>query len=206
MKNYNEVLVGLFTVLNGDLEILFLKKDSEPYLGYWILPSKIVKDGTFNQEANSIIKEKIGLENVDVYQSYTFSDLDRYPDKRVIATSYLALVDSKTIDLKMVDTKYEKKWFKINEIPKMGFDHSLITNKLINDLKNLLKNKELLLKFFPSDFTLNELQHFFESLEGKKLDRRNFRKRVLNLDIIEPTGDKSDNKLGRPAVLYKFKD
>ena len=206
MKSYNEVLVGLFTVQDGSLEILFLKKNNDPYAGYWILPSNIVKKDNFEQEANNIILEKIGLENIKVYQSYTFSDLDRYPDKRVIATSYFGLVDSKTIDLKMIDTKYEKKWFKINEIPKMGFDHSIITNKLINDLRKLLLDQKLIVKFFPSDFTLGELQLFFESLEGKKLDRRNFRKRILNLDMIEKTGDKSDNKVGRPATLYKFKD
>lgn len=206
MKNYNEVLIGLFTVENGYLKVLLLKKKSEPYKGYWILPNEFLSKDTLEDTAHKIIKDEFGLKDVDIYQSHTFSETNRYENKRVVGTSFIALVDSQTINLKMKEVKNENAWFKIKEIPKMGFDHNKVITKLTADLKKMLLDDKLIKTFFPSDFTLSELQKLYEQLLNKKLDRRNFRKRIFKLDILEETGVLSDGKLGRPAMLYRFKD
>ena len=98
------------------------------------------------------------------------------------------------------------KWFLINELPKIGYDHEEIAINSIETLKKKLLTSESLKTLFPSDFTLPELQKIYEQILGKQLDRRNFRKKFLSLDLIEDTNEKNIGCNGRPAKLYRFKE
>lgn len=206
-NNFIETLVSVFTIENGQIKVLLLKKQKEPYNGYWILPGNVLYNNeTLKQNVISVLDEKLGLPEVLVKQCHTFSDLERYNQKRVLAVSYLGLIDSQTLKLKKQSRdNYESTWFNINELPKLAYDHGRILKCNISYLKDLLKNSEYLNLLFPSDFTLTELQKVYEQILDKKLDRRNFRKKIFNLNQIEETGDKTDHKSGRPAKLYRFK-
>ncbi|MBP3920025.1 MAG: NUDIX hydrolase [Bacilli bacterium] len=199
-----EVIANIFTVIDGKIKILLTKKTNEPYKGYWMLPSKMLNEGTIEDNINILLKEQIQTENIYLEQDYTFSSINRVPNDKVIAVSYICIVDGVTAQ--KINNNSELVWFSINEIPKMAFDHKEIIDKSINKLKIRLVNTNVLKCLFPSDFTLPELQCIYEFILDKKLDRRNFRKKFIGLDLIEDTGYKNDGKNGRPAKLYKFKD
>lgn len=202
-----EILTNIFTVENGILKILLKRKKEEPYKGYWTLPGEILKNTeTIENKLEEILSESLGTTEVYKKQNYTFSDINRNPNKRILATSYITLIDSKTKELKSTKLNQESQWFPINEIPKIAFDHKQIIEKAQELLKTTLSNSTVLKKLFPSDFTLPELQSIYESIMNTKLDRRNFRKKFITLGLIEETGNKSEGRSGRPAKLYKFKE
>lgn len=203
-----EALINIFTVEKGKLKILLVRKKDEPYKGYWTLPNKIItNEETIEDGINLILQEQIGLNEIYHEQDYTFSSINRNPNERIIGTSYIGLTDSKTIEIKREKKdEIETKWFLINEIPKMAYDHKEIIEKSIEKLKTKLVNSNVLKSLFPSDFTLPELQNIYESILNTTLDRRNFRKKFISLGLIEDTGYKNEGGNGRPAKLYKFKE
>ena len=201
-----EVLAPIFTIENGAFKILLIRKKSEPYKGYWILPGGMVsKDKTIDEAISENVLEQAGIDNLSFEQSYVFSDLDRVPNKRVIAVSLLSIVDEFKIKAHQVDTKYEVSWFSIDKLPKIGYDHGSVIEVAISQLKTKLNQSKTLQQIFPSDFTLPEIQKIYEQVSAKELDRRNFRKKFLKLDLIEETGYKAPSVTGRPAKLYRFK-
>ena len=211
MNNENtvfvEVLTNIFTVEKGKLKILLARKNTEPYKGYWELPNKILSnEETLEETKEKILEETIGTSNIYTEQNYTFSKLDRNPNNRILATSYIGLIDSKTIEIKNKKNENNWEWFTINELPKIAFDHKEVIENATELLKTKLVSANILKKLFPSDFTLPELQEIYENIMNKKLDRRNFRKKFINLGLIEDNGYKSEGRSGRPAKLYRFKE
>ena len=211
MNNENtvfvEVLTNIFTVEKKKIKILLARKNTEPYKGYWELPNKILSnEETLEETKKKILEETIGTSNIYTEQNYTFSKLDRNPNNRILATSYIGLIDSKTIEIKNKKNENNWEWFTINELPKIAFDHKEVIENATELLKTKLVSANILKKLFPSDFTLPELQEIYENIMNKKLDRRNFRKKFINLGLIEDTGYKSEGRSGRPAKLYRFKE
>lgn len=199
-----ESLINIFTVEKGKLKILLERKKEDPYKGYWILPNETLKkDTTLEVTIESILNRTINTSKIYTEQNYTFSGIDRYPGNRIISTSYIGLVDNKKVKL---NQESELNWFNLNELPKIGYDHKEIIDSSKELLKTKLVNTTILKNLFPSEFTLPELQSVFESIMNKNLDRRNFRKKFLNLNLIEETGNNSVGGSGRPAKLYKFKE
>lgn len=207
-NNYLETLISIFTIDKGELKVLLLRKKTEPYKGYWTLPGNYLRnDETLEDNITDAVLDKTGLLSVYLEQCYTFSMLDRAPETRIIATSFIGLVDSKSVEIKREERpEYETAWFSIDELPKLGYDHESIISRNIDYLKKKIVNSNVLKSLFPSDFTLPELQHVYEQILGKELDRRNFRKKFIGLDLIEDTLEKNTGFNGRPAKLYRFKD
>ena len=207
-KNENKILletmINLYTVDKGKLKILLERKKEEPYKGYWTLPNDILeKDKTLETTIESILNKTINTSSIYIEQNRTFSEIDRNPNNRVVATSYIGLVDNRIIKL---NEEQEINWFSLDELPKIGYDHKEIIEESKKLLKTKLVNTTILKNLFPSDFTLPELQSVFESIMNKKIDRRNFRKKFFTLNLIEETGYNSIGGSGRPAKLYKFKE
>lgn len=204
--NQIEVLISLFTIDNGKLKVLLIRKENDPFKGYWMLPSNLLMTSeTIEECAKETILEFSGIEDIYLKQCNIFSKIDRLPNDRILGNSLIGLVDKETLLLKKKKTFFEDVWFPIEEIPKMVYDHGDILKDAINYLKSILNNPDILKKLFPSDFTMPELQIVYEQILGKKLDRRNFRKKMLMIDLLEETGDKNNNKMGRPAKMYRFK-
>lgn len=210
-RNYNQLLeslIGVFTADKGKIKILLIRKKVDPYKGYWILPGNMVANTeTLENNITDVVYDKLGLPNLYIEQGYTFSNLDRDPEDRIIATTFFGLIDSITLMIKQQEREdIEKKWFPIDQIPKLGYDHDVIILRLLNTLKRRIVNSNILKLLFPSDFTLPELQKVYEQILGIKIDRRNFRKKLLNLGFIEDTGEVNEGYTGRPAKLYRFKE
>ena len=199
-----ESLINIFTVEKGKLKVLLERKKEDPYKGYCILPKETLKkETTLEITIESILNRTINTSKIYTEQNYTFSKIDRYPGSRVITTSYIGLVDNKKVKL---NDELELNWFNLEELPKIGYDHKGIIENAQQLLKTKLVNTTILKNLFPNEFTLPELQSVFESIMNKKLDRRNFRKKFLTLNLIEETGNNNLGGSGRPAKLYKFKE
>lgn len=203
-----ETLIGIFTVDKGKIKILMMRKKTDPYKGYWILPGEMLsKNETLEDNITDVVCDKLGLPTMYIEQCHTFSNLNRHLDNRVLATAFIGLIDNITLVLKKQEREdIELEWFDINSIPKTGYDHDKIINKLVEYLKKRIINSNILKILFPSDFTLPELQKVYEQILNVNIDRRNFRKKLINLGYVIDTGDVNEGFMGRPAKLYRFND
>ena len=207
-NNIVETLISIFTVDKGDLKVLLIKNKVDPYKGYWILPGSPLKNNeTLEDNITDAVLDQTGLLKVYLEQCYTFSNLSRYPENRVLAVSFMGLVDSISVELKCeLREDYETEWFNVCGLPKLGYDHDDVIKRNIDYLKKRIVNINTLKSLFPSDFTLPELQKVYEQILDKKIDRRNFRKKFISMDLIEDTGEFNIGCNGRPAKLYRFKE
>ena len=173
-----------------------------------MLPGSILNNNeTLEDNVTDVVCDTLGLPTMYIEQCYTFSNLNRDPNNRVVATTFIGLIDNITMVLKRQEREeIELAWFDINSIPKMGYDHDKIINKLIDYLKKRIINSNILKILFPSDFTLPELQKVYEQVLNTEIDRRNFRKKLVNLGYVIDTGDVNEGYMGRPAKLYRFND
>lgn len=200
-----EALASILTIIDGKFKILLTRRKTEPYKGYWVLPSELLdKDSTLEETIDNCVSSKLGLNKLEFEQGVACSELDRNPSKRVIGISYVSIVDSRTVETLEVNDSLD--WFEIDKLPKLGYDHSDIIMESVEMIKHKLRESTTLKKMFPSDFTLPEIQRMYEQVLEHDLDRRNFRKKFLKADLIEETGYKSLGNNGRPAKLYRFKE
>lgn len=207
MNNYLvQTLIGIFTIDKGKIKILLMRKKTDPYKGYWILPGNFLKDEPLEVNVEDSISN-IGLPNLFYQQAKTYNNIELDQDKKVLSISYIGLIDNITCALKSIKIDgIDLEWFDVNSIPKTAFDQNLVISDLYSYFKSRIVNSNILKILFPSDFTLPELQKIYEQVLNTKLDRRNFRKKLINLGYIIDTGDINEGYTGRPAKLYRFKE
>ncbi len=198
--------VLLFTVVDNDLKILLIKRNLEPFKGSWALPGGFVKiDESLDDAALRELKEEGNVDNVYLEQLFTFGDPRRDPRTRVITVTYLALADSTSWDLRSGGDASEAKLFSLKKLPTLAFDHKKIVEYGKERLIAKTGYSNIVMGLLPEVFTLTELQKKYEVILDTKIDKRNFRKKIVSTGILEPTGKKSDGKAHRPAAFYKFK-
>ena len=195
----------IFGFDNGRLEVLLIKRAIEPSKGEWALPGGfILKNEDIDKSAERILKETSGLKDIFMEQLSVFGDVDRYPVRRVITIGYYALVSpDKYILYPGVDTS-EVKWFPFSKIPKLPFDHNKIITEAIKKLRDRVKHRPVGFELLPKKFTLPKLQSLYESILAIELDKRNFRKKLLNLNLVIKLDEKEKDNIRRAAYLYKF--
>ena len=202
------VITALFTIEQGIIKVLLIKRKNEPFLGDWVLTGGAL----FNNEdletgALRELEEKTGITGVEIKQFKAFGKVDRSPVMRMVAVGFVGIIDSKRVNL-LRETKNTSNadWFPIDKIPPLGFDHEEILHDALLELRKQIVKSNILKSLFPDGVTMPELQKTYEAILDKKFDRRNFRKKILNLDLIEDT-NKSDRFEGnKPAKVYKFKE
>lgn len=200
------VITTLFTVEKGDVKVLLVKRTNNPFNGYWALPSgalynnELLVDG-----AKRELKEKTGIENVTFEMCGVFDKLDRSSLQRMIGISFIGVIDIEKVTLLKSTLKTSNaEYFSIKNIPTLAYDHNEIIDYSLNVLKEKIVNTNILKSLFPNDFTLPELQKVYETVLETKLDRRNFRKKLINLGIISDTNKYEVFEGKKPAKLYKF--
>lgn len=203
--NQLEIIINLFTIENGMIKILLLKRTEEPFKNYWFLPSNLLMTSeTIEECAKATVYEYTNFEYIDLIQCNIFSQIDRLPNERIIANSLIGIVPNIVLNHHRYRKNIECEWFPINDIPKTVYDHTKIIEDAITFLKKQICDHHLIQNFLEEDFTLPELQSIYECAYGKKLDRRNFRKRMLATGKIIDSGKKVKKETGRPPRLYHF--
>ncbi len=200
------LISSIFTVDKGIVKVLLIKRKNNPYNGMWALVGgALYNDEDLMEGLNREIFEKTGLKNIDLRLCNVFGKKDRAPLIRMVAVSYIGLVDLKNVELLKETLKTSNaEWFSITEIPALAYDHNEILTDSINKLKIAILRTDILRSLYPLGFTLPEIQKVYELILNKKLDRRNFRKKLLSLNLIYDT-EKKVNFVGRkPANIYKF--
>ena len=196
----------IFGFDKGSLKLLLLKRNFEPAKGSWSLMGGFVQDGeSVDDAAKRVLAELTGLENVYMEQVGTFGEVDRDPGERVISVAYYALININEYDRNLVQ-QHNAHWAEINENPPLVFDHPQMVKQARIMLQKKASSEPIGFNLLPSLFTLFQLQSLYEAIYGEPLDKRNFRKRVADLNYIEKTDkiDKTGSKRG--AALYKFNE
>ena len=202
------VITALFTVEQGITKVLLIKRKNEPFFGDWVLTGGALYNNE-DLEAGALreIKEKTGITEVKINQFKAFGKVDRSPVMRMVAIGFIGILDSKRVNL-LRETKNTSNadWFPIDKIPPLGYDHEEILHEAILELRKQIVKSNILKSLFPDGVTMPELQKTYEAILDKKFDRRNFRKKILNLDLIEDTNRSDRFEGNKPAKVYKFKD
>ena len=198
--------VVVFSVVEGELKVLLIKRKNWPFEGRWAIPGGFVEiDEPLEDAAARELYEETGVEGVYLEQFYTFGQPDRDPRTRVISVAYLALVDAGQLQPRAADDAADVGWFSVHEPPPLAFDHVDILKRALQRLRHKLESTALGSLFMPEEFTLSELRRAYERILNEKLDGRRFRRRILAADILEETGKR--RRGGRRAArLYRLKD
>lgn len=202
------VITTLFTVDKGVVKVLLVKRTNEPFNGYWALPGgAMYNNETLEDGAKRELKEKTGLENIKLELGNIFDDVNRSNLQRMIGVSFLGVINTKGIELQKETMKTSNAdFFAIDKVPKLAYDHNLVIDKSLVILKEKILKSSILKDLLPEEFTLPELQKVYETLLNKELDRRNFRKKLLNDGIIWAVNKDAVFNGKKPAKLYCFKD
>ena len=186
MKYMNEleVLINLFTIEKGVLKVLLVRRDIEPYRGYWMLPTGLLlSNETIEECSREVLYEWLGLKDIHLENCGIYSELKRIPVERVIGSSLTGIIDIDSFNIKRKKNIESFAWFSVDEIPKVVYDHDQIIMDASKYIRKRLRQIDFLKHLFPSDFTLPELQMTYEQIIGKSLDRRNFRKKIINIKM-----------------------
>ena len=198
----------IFTVDKGIVKVLLIKRKNEPYKDLWaIVGGALYNNETIEDGIRREIKEKTGLTNINLYFSNIASEINRSPLKRMIAINYIGVIDKESSILKNTAKTQNADWFSLDRVPsKLAYDHSKLLSIARENLKKLIVSSNILKELFPNGFTLPELQKTYETILEKKVDRRNFRKKIISLGLIEETNKTEIFEGRRPAKKYQFKN
>ena len=197
--------LAIFTLLKRALHVLLIKRRHEPFAGMWALPGGFVHlDESLEHAARRELREESGVEDVYLEQLYTFGDPDRDPRTRVITVAYIALVRAEQQHLHAATDAAKVAWFPAYDPPDLAFDHRQILDYAVTRLRYKLEYTALAFELLPEEFTLTELQETYEHVLNEPLDKRNFRRKVLQADVLEETGGRRVGE-HRPARLYRFR-
>jgi 8-oxo-dGTP diphosphatase len=199
--------VVIFTLRENQLHVLLVQRGEEPFAGVWALPGGFVKmDESLEEAACREMAEETGLQDAYLEQLYTYGDLNRDPRGRVVTVAYFALIPSDAPIHKEGGSDAQRaEWFQIEALPPLAFDHDQIVAYALRRLRYKLEYTAAGFELLPEEFTLSELQHTYEMILGEKLDKRNFRRRIQQAEIIEPTPHMRGGE-GRPARLYRYRE
>jgi 8-oxo-dGTP diphosphatase len=197
------VLVVIFTVDGGHLHVLLVRRSADPFKGYWSLPGGLfARSETMDQAAVRKLDDETGVTDVFLEQLYTFCDLD---GRGSIAAVYFALVDSRRAELAR-RRAWRPAWHPVDHLPQLAFDNGRVIDYAFQRLRAKLAYSNVAYSLLPTEFTLSQLQRAYEAILARPLDKRNFRKRMLSLGIIEATGRTATEGRHRPAQLYAFRE
>ena len=195
--------IVVFTAIDGILNLLLVERAEWPYRGRWALPGGFVEiDESLKRAALRELREETGARAAFLEQLGAFGRPDRDPRERVITVAYVALLPADRLTLRAGSDARSVRLFDVDALPELAFDHATIVQRARARLRKELDESLIARELMPAIFTLPELQRVTEAVTGESLDKRNFRKKVRALGIVEATGRKSCGSAQRPAMLY----
>lgn len=202
------VIATIFTVDHGEVKVLLIKRTNEPYKDKWAL----VGGALYNNEdlltgLKREVYEKSGIKDINFYLVDVHGKVNRSPVMRMVAISYMGIIDINSVNiLKNTLKTSDAEWVRIDQVSDLAYDHAEIIASSFEALKVKILNSNILASLFPNGFTMPEIQRIYEAILGNKYDRRNFRRKLLSLNLIEDTLEEVKFAGTKPAKLYRFKD
>ncbi len=197
----------IFCLVNGELNVLLIQRTNEPFKGAYALPGGYNAVGDTTRDAlQRVLTTKVGISPDDlplVEQLYAFDTVARDPRGHAVSVTYIALVHN--IELRQTEATQSPEFYPVNDLPQLAFDHQAIITHALERLRMRITATNAIYTMLPNQFTLTQLQTAYEAILGHKLDKRNFRKKFLSFEILEPTDHYQQDGAHRPALLYRFK-
>lgn len=198
--------IVIFTIEDNKLKVLLIKRKSPPFKGKWALPGGFLKkDEDIYNAALRELKEETGVKGVYLEQLYTFGEPKRDPRGRVVTISYFALAPRQLMKIKASDDAADARLFSIVALPILAFDHNKILSYVLYRIRNKIQYSNIIWSLLPKKFALTEIQKVYETIWNKRIDKRNFRKKLLSLGLLKSVKETLTGLRQRPAKLYKFK-
>jgi len=198
----------IFSFEDGELNVLLAERNEYPYKDWWALPGYFVNKYEEMEDAVSrILLEMTGLKDIYMDQLAAFAGVKRHPEGRILTVAYMALLQIDDVRNKISSgTNYMRqlKWFPVSDLPDLAFDHKEILSLSLDRLKKTVTYSTAPYELLPTKFTLTQLQQVYESLLNKKLDKRNFRKKINNLGYLKELNEVQKGVSYRAAKLYSF--
>ncbi len=196
---------AVFGLDDADLKVLLIRRKIEPFSGKWALPGGFVRiDESIDSAARRELSDETGLSRLYLEQLYTFGEPDRDPRERVISVAYYALVKLSAHTVQAATDAAEVAWFPVAELPKLAFDHERIVETAMKRLKAKVRYEPIGFELLPEKFTLGELQRLYEAVLEQSLDKRNFRKKILSMELLEALDEYQQDVAHRAAQFYRF--
>ena len=196
--------VIVFTVREGALEVLLVKRANWPHTGKWAIPGGFVEiDESLKRAALRELREETGVKAGYLEQLGAFGHPDRDPRERVITVAYISLVPIDQLHVQAGSDAKDARLFDADALPELAFDHDKILRRARERIREKLDLPAVARQLMPSAFTLTELQHAFEAVTLSSIDKRNFRKRVRSSGLVDATGENRRAGAHRPAKLYR---
>lgn len=207
-QNHDRILVALDCIIFGfdrhNLNLLLIKRDFEPEKGKWSLMGGFLnKDESLDDAANRILYKLTGLKDIYLEQLQGFGAVDRDSVERTVSIAYYALIDIHKHDEDLL-SDYNARWFPIDQVPELIFDHGEMVEAAKARLRYKASSQPVGFELLPEKFTLPELQQLYEVIYDTEFDKRNFRRRMLSMDVLEKTNEKQKKYSKKGAFLYKF--
>jgi 8-oxo-dGTP diphosphatase len=197
--------VVIFTLRENDLRVLLIRRRRPPHEGMWVIPGGSVQPNeALEAAAARRLAEETGLVDVYLEQLYTFGEPDRDPRDRTITVAYFAVVPPAG-EMPSVEKTEHIRWWSIYDLPPLAFDHDQVMSYALTRLRYKLEYTAVGFELLQAEFSLTELQTAYEIVLGEKLDKRNFRRKILGAGVIEASGQYRAGD-GRPARLYRYRE
>ena len=197
--------IVVFALDEEDLQVMLIERDLKPFAGQWALPGGFVRvEETLDEAARRELEEETGLKDIYLEQLYTFGEVKRDPRERVVTVAYYALVNLEGHDVHASTDARNAAWFAVNDLPELAFDHSAILCAAHERLRGKVRYQPIGFELLPEKFTLRQLQHLYEVILDRDLDKRNFRKKVLAMEIVKETKEIEKDVAHRAAKLFRF--
>ena len=195
----------IFGFKDGKLHLLLVEHGEGISVGKWGVPGGwIRKDESLNNAASRILKELTGLDKVYLEQFKAFGEVERFPGDRVITIAYFALIKEEDYEIVPGFTASDVRWFDIDQLPELIYDHPEIVENGKKHLQHKVRHEPIGLYLLPKKFTLLQLQELYEALLETKLDKPNFRRKILKMNFLVDCKEKQQNVSHRAANLYRF--
>ena len=195
----------IFGFDDGELKVLIVKHGSGESRGRWGLPGDWLQSGeTLEEAASRVLQNRTGVRDIFLQQLHVFSALDRHPGERIITVAFFALVRSDAHVLSAGETEMDARWVSVREVPELIFDHDAILQTALARLKHKVRHEPIGFNLLPEKFTLLELQKLYEAVLDITLDKPNFRRKMMKMNLLVSTNEKQSGVSYRAATLYRF--
>ena len=195
----------VFGLDDTDLKVLLIQRDLAPFRGKWALPGGFVRvDESLEDAARRELREETGLQEVFLEQLFTYGELKRDPRERVVTVAWYALVRLSDHRVTAATDARDAAWFVVQKIPKLAFDHDRILRAAHQRLQAKVRYEPIGFELLPKKFTLTQIQKLYEIALDRTIDKRNFRKKILRMDVLHELDEVETDVAHRAARLYRF--